>query len=252
VRSVSASRQQSRPSPGHPLARTRGSQEPHRSGSTLLPLSDCGTQAVGLHAGRDLHSCCDATPLWLAKRRGLRGNRARGGPPASRSAANDRAEAELRRAHLWLPLRRLRGSLIQTAPLGVTQLPQRRGRGRRSSAAGDARACSVLANPRRPLGRRAAAPELAATRRPLPKAMRRPLIEGCDGRPRDCVPMHGRVCACLRSTAWQTAIAAVGLELGSHDRLDRPAQVQKRRCATPRPRGASRKRASRGSESGNR
>ena len=49
------------------------SQEPHRSGWTLLPLSDCGTHAVGLHAGGDLHSCCDATPLWLAKRRGLRG-----------------------------------------------------------------------------------------------------------------------------------------------------------------------------------
>jgi hypothetical protein len=29
-----------------------GSQEPHRSGWTLLPLSDCGTHAVGLHAGR--------------------------------------------------------------------------------------------------------------------------------------------------------------------------------------------------------
>ena len=39
------------------------SQEPHRSGWTLLPLSDCGTHAVGPHAGRDLHSCCDATPL---------------------------------------------------------------------------------------------------------------------------------------------------------------------------------------------
>jgi hypothetical protein len=32
--------------------------------------------AVGLHAGQDPHSCCDATPLWLAKRRGLRADSA--------------------------------------------------------------------------------------------------------------------------------------------------------------------------------
>ena len=53
------------------------SQKPQRSGWTLLPLSDCGTHSVGRHAGRDLHSCCDATPLWLGKRRGLRGKRKR-------------------------------------------------------------------------------------------------------------------------------------------------------------------------------
>ena len=49
------------------------SQEPHRSGWRLRPLSVCGTHAVGLHAGRDLQPCCDATRPRLAKRRGLRG-----------------------------------------------------------------------------------------------------------------------------------------------------------------------------------
>ena len=39
-------------------------------------------------------------------------------------------------------------------------------------------------------GRVAAAPELAATRRPLREAKREPLIEGRDVRPRDCVPKH--------------------------------------------------------------
>ena len=39
-------------------------------------------------------------------------------------------------------------------------------------------------------------------------------------RARDCVPMHGRVRACSRSTAQQTGTTAVGLELGSHDGLD--------------------------------
>ena len=47
------------------------------------------------------------------------------------------------------------------------------------------------------LGRVAAAPELAATRRPLREAKRQPLIEDCDVRARDCVPMHGRVHALL-------------------------------------------------------
>jgi hypothetical protein len=41
-----------------------------------------------------------------------------------------------------------------------------------------------------------------------------------DVRPRDCVPTHGRVHACSRSTARQTATTAVELELGSHDGLD--------------------------------
>jgi hypothetical protein len=45
--------------------------------------------------------------------------------------------------------------------------------------------------------RAAAAPELAATRRPLREAKRQPLIEDCDVRARDCVPMHGRVRALL-------------------------------------------------------
>ena len=68
-------------------------------------------------------------------------------------------------------------------------------------------------------GRVAAAPELAATRRPLREAKRQQLIEECDVRPRDCVPMHGRVRAWSRSTAQQTATTAVGLELGSDDGL---------------------------------
>jgi len=49
---------------------------------------------------------------------------------------------------------------------------------------------------------------------------RQPLIEDCDVRPRNCVPMHGRVRACSRSTAQRTATTAVGLELGSDDGLD--------------------------------
>ena len=47
-----------------------------------------------------------------------------------------------------------------------------------------------------------------------------PLIEDCDVRPRDCVPTHGRVRVCSRSTAQQTATTAAGLELGSDDGLD--------------------------------
>ena len=81
-------------------------------------------------------------------------------------------------------------------------------------------ASSFRANTDRPFGRVAAAPELAATTRPLREAKRQPLIEDYDVRPRDCVPTHGRVRACSRSTAQQTATTAVGLELGSHDGLD--------------------------------
>ena len=69
-------------------------------------------------------------------------------------------------------------------------------------------------------GRVTAAPELAATRQLVREAKRQPLIEDCNVRPRDCVPMYGRVGACSRSTAQQTAAIAAGLELGSHDGLD--------------------------------
>ena len=84
------------------------------------------------------------------------------------------------------------------------------------------RRCESLRRPRTYCwsGRVAAAPELAATRRPLREAKRQPLIEDCDVRPRDCVPMHGRVRACSRATAQQTATTAAGLELGSDDGLD--------------------------------
>ena len=74
--------------------------------------------------------------------------------------------------------------------------------------------------PTAPLGRAPAAHELAASRRPFREAKRQPLTDDCDVRPRDCVPMHGCVRACSRSTAQQTATTAVGLELGSHDGLD--------------------------------
>ena len=46
----------------------------------------------------------------------------------------------------------------------------------------------IGANADHPFGRVAAAPELAATRRPLREAKRQPLTEDCDVRPRDCVP----------------------------------------------------------------
>ena len=85
---------------------------------------------------------------------------------------------------------------------------------------GGACACSILANAYRPLGRAAAALELAATSRRLREAKRQPLTDDCDIRARDCVPMHGRVRACSRSMAQQTGTTAVGLELGSNDGLD--------------------------------
>ena len=123
------------------------------------------------------------------------------------------------------------------------------------------------------VGRSAAAPEFAATRRPLREAKRQPLTEDCEVRPRDCVPMHGRVRACSESTGQQTATTAVGLELGSDDGLDgtigfdgtrsrgvghrddsfssataRSALSQWRPSATSRGCGASRNRASRRSD----
>ena len=52
------------------------------------------------------------------------------------------------------------------------------------------------------------------------QAKRLALIEDRDVRPRDCVPVYGRVRACSRSTAQQTATTAVGLELGSEDGLN--------------------------------
>ena len=76
-------------------------------------------------------------------------------------------------------------------------------------------------------GRVAAAPELAATRRPLREAKRQPLIEDCDVRPRDRVPMHVHVRACSRSTAQQTATTAVRLELGSEDGLHRHDRLRR-------------------------
>ncbi len=47
-------------------------------------------------------------------------------------------------------------------------------------------------------GRVAAAPELAAAKRPLREAKRQPLAEDCDVRPRDCVSMHDRVRDCSK------------------------------------------------------
>ena len=82
-------------------------------------------------------------------------------------------------------------------------------------------------------GRAAAAHELAATRRPLREAKRQPLIEDYDVCPRDCVPTHGRVRACSRSTAPQTATIAVGLELGSHDGFDGTMASTTRDRASP-------------------
>jgi hypothetical protein len=52
------------------------------------------------------------------------------------------------------------------------------------------------------------------------QAKRLALIEDRDVRPRDCVPVYGRVRACSRSTAQQTATTAGGLELGGHDGID--------------------------------
>jgi hypothetical protein len=69
-------------------------------------------------------------------------------------------------------------------------------------------------------GRVAAAPELAATRRPLRQAKRQPLIEDCDVRPGD---LHAcarpRPCL-LEIDGSATVTTAVGLELGSEDGLD--------------------------------
>ena len=84
-------------------------------------------------------------------------------------------------------------------------------------------------------GRVAAAPELAATRQLVREAKRQPLIEDCDVRPRDCVPMYGRVGACSRSTAQQTAAIAVGLgwaaTMASTGRLVSPASTRARPSA---------------------
>ena len=85
---------------------------------------------------------------------------------------------------------------------------------------GGAGASWIRANADRPFGRVAAAPELAATRRPLRQANRRPLIENLTSVRETCMPVHGRVRACSISTAQQTATTAVGLELGSEDGLD--------------------------------
>ena len=83
------------------------------------------------------------------------------------------------------------------------------------------------------VGRVAAAPELAATRRPLRDA-KRPLTEDCDVHPRDCVPLHTCVCACSRSMAQQTATTAVGLELGGDDDVDgtKAPMSSARRCGS--------------------
>ena len=50
-----------------------GNSQEHRSGVEASALSHCGTRAVGMHAGRNLHSYADAIPPRLAKGRGLRG-----------------------------------------------------------------------------------------------------------------------------------------------------------------------------------
>ena len=66
-------------------------------------------------------------------------------------------------------------------------------------------ACSNPANTRCRKGRVAAAPEFAATRRPLREGKRQPLSEDGEIRLRDCAPMHGRLRACSESTAQQPA-----------------------------------------------
>ena len=106
------------------------------------------------------------------------------------------------------------------APTQMSRGATRRSLYRVRSSANRSGACSIPAHARCRNGRVAAAPELAATRRPLREAKRQQLIEECDVRPRDCVPMHGRVRAWSRSTAQQTATTAVGLQLGSDDGLD--------------------------------
>ena len=63
-------------------------------------------------------------------------------------------------------------------------------------------------------------PELVATRRPLREAKRQPLTGDCDVRPRDCVPMHGRVRACSSSIGSANGYDRRRLELGSDDGLD--------------------------------
>jgi hypothetical protein len=69
----------------------------------------------------NLRSCHDATRRAPVVRRGLRGNQACAGSPVSRSAANDRVEAELCDARRWLPLSRRWGSLGEAAALGRRQ-----------------------------------------------------------------------------------------------------------------------------------
>ena len=55
--------------------------------------------------------------------RATRGNQACAGPPVSRSAANDRVEAEPCDARRWLPLGRCTGTLAETAAIRALQVP---------------------------------------------------------------------------------------------------------------------------------
>jgi hypothetical protein len=55
------------------LPRARGTLRSRTDRAEGFCLCRFAAHAVDLHAGRDLHSSCDATPPRLAKRRGLRG-----------------------------------------------------------------------------------------------------------------------------------------------------------------------------------
>jgi hypothetical protein len=89
-----------RPPPALPQSRTRGTlrSSTDRAGG-FCPPSHCCTRAVGMHAGRDLHSYSDATPPRLAKGRPLRGLRAsrRPGEGRGRHEARDVREFRARR-----------------------------------------------------------------------------------------------------------------------------------------------------------
>jgi hypothetical protein len=125
----------------------------------LRPLQPGREQALGSGAGSSKQQCGDAMP-----RAWLRGHRSVRGLGAARS-------------------------LLFSRRLGPRHC---------NATDGAVHACSDPANARCRVGRVAAAPELAATRRLLREGKRQPLTKDCDVRPRDCVPMHGRVRDCSK------------------------------------------------------
>ena len=101
---------------------------PATSGWTVPPPSDCGTHAVGLHSGRDLHSGCHAISTRLARKRGLRGQQDRrpatcGGDGSGRARGDVRVSRLRRRPSTTIESTRVR-PLTSGLPGRCSEVPR--------------------------------------------------------------------------------------------------------------------------------